>query len=655
MRPRLVAISGPLEGQLIELSETEVTTVGRDPENFVHIEDDLVSRRHCEIRCEDEEFRIRDLESRNETLVNGVPVDAQLLRHGDRIEMGYSHFYFYIFESEDMPADEMRLETVQDSEVEGARTITWLQVEDSRFLQPPSGRASGNTVPTTTPSDRTVRDFRVLLEISREISAAEGLENLQERLLKLIFEALPAENAAILLDPIGEPDNPRFSSVFLRQRNPKGRGKFQVSRTVIEKVLSDKQAILSNDVSHDEQLLGAESLKLGEVHSLLCAPFRDQTDVRGVLYLDTTNPKESFDQDDLELLTGVVGIASSPLENARYREWLEEENDRYLDEAIEHNMVGESAGVRALLDRLVRCAASHRGVLILGESGTGKELVARAIHRNSARARKPFVPVNCAALVDTLVETELFGTVRGAFTGAVDRRGKLEYANGGTIFLDEIGEMKPELQAKLLRVIEEKQFERVGGHEPITVDVRIIAATNVDLKKAMAEKAFREDLYYRLSVLTLDVPSLRDRREDIPVLASHFLREASRESSRRIVGISKDARAFLAHYDWPGNIRQLKNAIEHAVDMGSAELIMPEDLPADIVQGDFPGTVGVPGLQQGMKEAKKRLIQDAIWTAGSNITEAARLLQIHPNNLHREIRTLGLRDWVEEFRKGASA
>ncbi len=185
MRPRLVAISGPLEGQLIELSETEVTTVGRDPENSVYIEDDLVSRRHCEIRCEDEEFKIRDLESRNETLVNGVPVDAQLLRHGDRIEMGYSHFYFYIFESEDMPADEMRLETVQDSEVERARTVTWLQVEDSRFLQPPAGRASGNTVPTTTPSDRTVRGFRVLLEISREISAAEGLENLQERLLEL--------------------------------------------------------------------------------------------------------------------------------------------------------------------------------------------------------------------------------------------------------------------------------------------------------------------------------------------------------------------------------------------------------------------------------------------------------------------------------------
>ncbi len=561
-----------------------------------------------------------------------------------------------------MPPDALEMESVRYAETSETRSETRLQLEDSRYLQPSepwrrgaetSGREKvlgSNDGPA-----RTVRDFKVLLEISREINAVQGFEELREKLMDLTFVALPAESAAILLDPIGGGDDPCFSSVLIRHKNPKRRREFQVSRTVIERVLSTGQAVLSNDVPHDEHLLGAESLKLGRVQSLLCAPFRHQDDVRGVVYLDTTDPASPFDEDDLELLTGVSGIASAPLENARVREWLQDENDRFLDEAIQHNMVGESVAVRTLIERLSRCAASNRGVLILGESGTGKELVARAIHRNSARSQKPFVPVNCAALVDTLVETELFGTVRGAFTGAVDRRGKLQYASGGTVFLDEIGEMKPELQAKLLRVIEEKQFERVGGQESISVDVRIIAATNVDLKKAMAEKTFREDLYYRLSVLTLDVPPLRDRRDDIPVLATHFLKEAARESSRQIVGISREARACLAHYVWPGNIRQLKNAIEHAVDMGSADLIMPEDLPADILQGDFPDSVSVPGLQQGLKEAKKRLIQEAIRSAGSNITEAAKLLEIHPNNLHREIRTLGLRDWLEEFRKSASA
>ena len=233
--------------------------------------------------------------------------------------------------------------------------------------------------------------------------------------------------------------------------------------------------------------------------------------------------------------------------------------------------------------------------------------------------------------------------------------GKLQYANGGTVFLDEIGEMKPDLQAKLLRVLEEKQFERVGGLDPITVDVRIIAATNIDLKKAMAEGKFREDLYYRLSVLTLVVPPLRERREDIGILANHFLREASKESGRRILGISREARACLVHYDWPGNIRQLKHAIEHAVDMGSADLVMPEDLPADIAQSHVGEATSALGLQERLKEAKKQIVMDAVRSANGSITEAAKLLQIHPNNLHREIRNLDLRAAIEDFKRGASA
>ncbi len=420
-------------------------------------------------------------------------------------------------------------------------------------------------------------------------------------------------------------------------------------------MLSTRKAVLSNDIPQDVEFASAESLKLGRVHSLLCAPIRYQSDLRGVLYLDTTKPADAFDDDDLELLAGVAGIIGAPLENARNRERLTEENQRFLDEALLHDIVGDSTAVRTLLERIAKCAASDRSVLIEGGSGTGKELVARAIRRSGKRAEKPFVAINCAALVDTLVETELFGTVKGAFTGAVDRIGKLQYANGGTVFLDEIGEMKLELQAKLLRFLEEKQFERVGGHGPISVDVRIVAATNIDLKKAIEEGRFREDLYYRLSVLTLTVPALKERREDIGILASHFLKEASKDCGRQILGISQEARACLAHYDWPGNIRQLKHAIEHAVDMGSAELIMPEDLPAEIARG-LAGEGATPqGLQQRLREAERQIVMDAIRSTNGSITEAAKVLRIHPNNLHRVIGRLDLREAVDEFKRGASA
>ena len=649
-----MAISGPLEGQLIELTEAE-TTLGRDAGTRIQLEDDLVSRRHCEISKSNDDFVIRDLDSRNQTFVNGVPVREHALQHGDRIQAGYSLLFFFVNEDEEIPSGAAGLETVQDSDMENTRSVTHLSVEDSRYLKPAKAADSVSSELLGTRDDRTVRGLEILLDISRDVAVVRSLGDLQERLLASLFEAFPAERAAILLDPVGDPEAAEFSSVFMRRRDGKNGSKFSVSHTILGKVLSTRQAVLSNDIPQDAELASVDSLKLGRVHSLLCAPIRYQSDLRGVLYLDTTRPADAFDDDDLELLAGVAGIIGAPLENARIKERLREENDRFLDEALLHGIVGNSASVRALLERIAKCAASDRSVLIQGGSGTGKELVARAIRRSGKRAEKPFVAINCAALVDTLVETELFGTVKGAFTGAVDRIGKLQYANGGTVFLDEIGEMKPELQAKLLRVLDEQRFERVGGHHPITVDVRIIAATNIDVKKAMEEGRFREDLYFRLSVLTLKVPALRDRREDIGILANHFLKEASKDCSRQILGISQDARACLAHYDWPGNIRQLKHAIEHAVDMGSADVIMPEDLPVAIAQGGTGDGASPQGLQQRLREAEKQIVMDAIRSANGSITEAARLLGIHPNNLHRVIGRLDLRAAVDEFKRGASA
>jgi Nif-specific regulatory protein len=289
-------------------------------------------------------------------------------------------------------------------------------------------------------------------------------------------------------------------------------------------------------------------------------------------------------------------------------------------------------------------------VLLLGESGTGKELAARSIHRASPRARRPFVAINCATLSETLLESELFGHERGAFTGAVERKtGKLEAADSGTLFLDEIGELSPPLQAKLLRVLQEREFERLGSTRTIRVDVRVIAATNRDLETALREGGFREDLYYRLNVIRLTLPPLRDRREDVPLLASHFAARFSRKLGRQVAGFTPEARACLLRYPWPGNIRELANAVERALVLGEDDLIRPEDLPEAVLESapERGGRVPVARYHDAVNESKKRLILSAVEQAQGNVTRAAETLGLHPNYLHRLISNLGLRERIK--------
>ncbi|MBV8732619.1 MAG: sigma 54-interacting transcriptional regulator, partial [Acidobacteriia bacterium] len=289
-------------------------------------------------------------------------------------------------------------------------------------------------------------------------------------------------------------------------------------------------------------------------------------------------------------------------------------------------------------------AGTDSTVLIWGESGTGKELVARAIHTNSSRAGRPFVAINCAAITETLLESELFGHEKGAFTGAVSqKKGKLEVGNGGTVFLDEVGELAMPLQAKLLRVLQEREFERLGGTRPIKLDVRLIAATNRDLQEAARTGTFRPDLYYRLNVVSVRMPSLRERRPDIPLLANYFAMRFSEKLKRRVTSISEKAMACLLHYDWPGNVRELENAIERALVLGSTAMILPEDLPDAIVEESHAAGRATTALHDGLRQAKKEMIERAIEQAGGNYTEAAGLLGVHPNHLFRLIRTLELK------------
>jgi transcriptional regulator with PAS, ATPase and Fis domain len=281
-------------------------------------------------------------------------------------------------------------------------------------------------------------------------------------------------------------------------------------------------------------------------------------------------------------------------------------------------------------------------VLIRGESGTGKELVARAIHRASPRAGEPFIAVNCATLSETLLESELFGHERGAFTGAIARKiGKLEAASGGTLFLDEVGEIPTGLQAKLLRVLQEKEIERVGGTRPITVDVRLLAATNRDLEAAISDGSFRNDLYYRLNVITLQVPPLRERGSDITLLARHFAAHHGRQLRRRDIALTAAARQAIIAYDWPGNVRQLANAIERAVVLCDGELIRIEDLPDEVI--DRGSELPAGSFQSALVATKKQLIRAAFAATSGDHNAAAEHLGLHANSLRRLIRTLGLR------------
>jgi len=282
-------------------------------------------------------------------------------------------------------------------------------------------------------------------------------------------------------------------------------------------------------------------------------------------------------------------------------------------------------------------------VLVLGENGTGKELAARAVHRNSSRSRKQFVAINCATLKDALLESELFGHEKGSFTGAVaQKKGRIELAEGGTLFLDEIGELHPGLQAKLLRVLQEREYERIGGTQTLKTDIRLIAATNRDLQDAVRDGEFRRDLFYRLNVVTLTMPALRDRRDDIPLLAAHFLHQLTKRCNRPVRGISPDARAILVRHDWPGNVRELQNTIERAVVLGSSEEIQVEDLPEALLES-APAGSALPVYHQAVQDTKRRQVLDAIAQAQGNISEAARRLGVHPNHLHRMVTKLGLR------------
>ena len=641
MRPRLLVTAGPLRDSTIPLPEGEAT-LGRDPTNAVAVVDPSVSRKHCLLRREDERFQIRDLDSRNGTLVNGLAVKEQWLHHGDEIATGDSLFLFLL--EDDPPVAAIRVE-FDDSQP--AAETKLIHPKDVIYLLP------DQLLKELPPTSLVARNLSALLKISRAVHAIRDLEELQAQLLDLIFEVVPASRGAILLAESGAQD---FSSLYARTRQAGQPQLVRVSRTIASQVMKENVAILGVDVPASGSLRDVESLAVSEVRSLLCVPLSVFQRVIGCIYLDSTSAGSRFHEDHLQLVAAIAGISAVALDNARRLQWLEQENHRLTAEIKqEQSLIGEATQMREIYKFLAKVPPTDSTVLIDGESGTGKELAARALHRNGSRGNKPFVAINCAAIPEALLESDLFGHERGSFTGATtQKKGRLEVADGGVVFLDEIGELAPALQVKLLRVLQEREFERVGGTHPIKVDIRLIAATNRDLSEAVRRGRFRQDLYYRLAVVKMTMPALREHKEDIPMLTRHFVQKYAKRCKMKPKPVSREAMAALVNYDWPGNVRELENAIERALVMGSPEMVLLEDLPESLLEHPPAPDMTEGKYQAGVKALKKQLILDAVEQTRGNYVEAAAILGMHPNNLHRLIRNLGMKDELNErLREGS--
>jgi Nif-specific regulatory protein len=413
-------------------------------------------------------------------------------------------------------------------------------------------------------------------------------------------------------------------------------------------VAQNNKSLLVNDVHADERFYADISKQIGyPTKAILAVPMRIRGECVGVIEVINKADGQQFGEEDLYWLEVFANQAALAMQNARSYERVRMEvsllQDQVQTDRGYHTFVGQS---KAILDRLAlakRAGETDSSVLLLGESGAGKELFAEQIHLASTRNKMPFIRVNCAALPEALLESELFGHVKGAFTDAsADRRGRFEIADGGTLFLDEIGDVPLPLQAKLLRAIEHKVFEKVGSSESITADVRIVAATNKDIEAAVEAGSFRADLYYRLNVLPIHIPPLRERKDDIPLLAEFFLNRYNLETKKNISGFSDEAMELLLSYAWPGNVRELQNAVERAVVIADEDLIRPSQLVLSYRSGGGEEEYHGQALRTAMGAFKKQFVKRALESNSWNQTRTAKELGIQRTYLSRLIRDLGI-------------
>lgn len=654
----LVIREGSKWTDVFRLVAGRTITIGRAPTNQIVIKDERCSRHHAEIFLNKDQWVFRDLESRNGTMIGQEKVESDWkLEPGNVIRIAHAQLAFVHDLSEAFPDtradDETVLQTNQDSDVLTAHEPTTIthRRDKTKFLAADSQDEEFST------ASKLGKAATQLCRLAFELANQADVSQVAELALTGLFEGTKIDSGAVLLLPHEVSDIPAGADLQLIASRTDGEIRYhRVSDFLATMVLREGEAVLARNIEDDSTLGSRDSQ--GEIHatSVVCAPIRSDGRVVGLIHLYSTSSQYGPDPDDLEFALAVADNVALALKKLHVQQELSENLSVSKGEIVQlRKLLGEHSEIignsRAIIDvqnEVAQAAPSRATVLIRGESGVGKELVARAVHFASPRKKGPFVCLNCAALSETLLESELFGHEKGAFTGATDRKiGKFEAADNGTLMLDEIGEMSPQIQAKFLRVLEGHPFERVGGAKAIKVDVRVISATNRDLEKAVAEGKFRRDLYFRLRVVEILVPPLRKRADDISQLADHFLNIYALDMGKKIRGFTKAARAEMLQYRWPGNVRELKNVVERAVVLARNDMVdVPDlklsnlgtvsdsaELPAPIANGD-PEQFEALTLAQLEQRQILATLNNFSW----NKSRTAKTLGIERSTLDRKIR-----------------
>ncbi|MBI2375892.1 MAG: sigma 54-interacting transcriptional regulator [Deltaproteobacteria bacterium] len=612
----LLVVTGRATGIRYPIDRDE-TVIGRASASGIQLVDEAVSRTHARIVRTPGGFSVEDLGGKNGTVVNGLRIEGTTpLSPGDAISIGATTFLF-----------DPSLDLLTSG---GANVIVASELPATRagrlFEQPVTGSERGGADADT-----------LLAVLSRAVGEGEGKKKKDPVAegLEVIRERFGAERSFLLVVAPGGRHRIRASS---------GTGLITVSRSIVQAVLDGRKAVFSGDAAGDVAFGGGFSIVHGEIRSLLAAPLIVDGRVIGMIHLDRRT-RDAYSRNDLLAIVPAANLIALIVLAAESLERLKKEASKGRALIEEPFIVAESPGMKRAIEEIERASRSGATVLLEGETGTGKEVLARLLHMKSDRRAGPFVALNCGALVETLEESELFGHEEGAFTGAFQKReGLFEAANGGTMFLDEVGETSKSTQVKLLRALQERAIYRVGGSRAIDVDVRIVAATSRPLDELVASGRVREDLFYRLAVVRVRVPPLRERPEDVPALARAYIERLCREAGIAPRRLLPDALEALGSLRWPGNVRELRNTVERIVLLSEVSEIARHDLPPDLVLGDVVRRASKSGepLSEAVERVEREMIVRAMARTGGVKTAAAESLGISRVTLDAKLKALGI-------------
>ena len=594
-----------------------VTTVGRALGNDVALASPELAETHAQVLFDGRDFNLEEVDKHGEILVNGKKKRRARLVHGDRLTFGDVELSFSMF---DEPLNVSRPPNAAEG---GSLTESQLQVTHQQLAA-----------------------LRKLYEFSEKLMTMKDVEPLLEAMLDAVVEVTGAEKGLILLnddafshgDGKSEDSSPARSARIRASRNVRheaiAEASGAISDSIVRKVVETGRPIIVSDALNDSEFSTSESVLALRLSSVMCAPLVSQGHVQGVLYVGNDRVKGLFERGQLDALSIFAAQASLILQNALLLSALRADKAKLVQELKDKRfgeIIGVCASMMEVFRKLQKVATTDISVLITGETGTGKELIAAELHRRSSRANGPFVVINCGAIPENLIESELFGHVKGAFTGAVGSRpGKFQVANGGTLFLDEIGELPLNLQVKLLRALQERVVFRVGDSKPEKVDIRVVAATNRVLEDEIRAGRFREDLYYRLNVVNIFLPPLRQRGDDVLIIAKALLSKYAEELGSHVQGFTPQALAAIKKGSWPGNVRQLENRIKKALVLCDKSLLSPEDLDL----GKEEETSILP-LEKAKEEFQRKYVLEVLERNNGNRTQTARDLGVDPRTIFR--------------------